>query len=314
MLSSGCNPGGYCSPASLADVDTSFNSAANALPSGPPTLLDRLLTGLVSQGHVVQAIALYLALSLEDVLAHVIRIGLPTPSSQPMRKPCGKRPWTVEDVRLLMDRWTSNWATASIGELLGRSPGAVRSKARRLGLYRRERRLLFRVAVDRADGGANQTNSRPAPETASAPAPIAAGDRTPVLDTTIEPVPAQRAMKPKRIHWNDEIDMKIAKRWFAHQHHKGIARDLGLTEGQVRTRATRMGLPARRDRRVIVEDYVEGRPYDSSLEQSVVKRRCREGNMTFYGPRNGPHTSPKVRQTKRYQELRRSIPDAMLHL
>lgn len=77
------------------------------------------------------------------------------------------------------------------------------------------------------------------------------------------------------------IDEQIMWRWCAWQSRFGIARDLGLTEGQVRSRASLMGLPAR-DRTKLVPDFVEGRPYDQSLEASVMQRSstrlCRAGN------------------------------------
>ena len=122
---------------------------------------------------------------------------------------------------------------------------------------------------------------------------------------------AKRARQ--RIAWNDDLDLELARRWFAWQCRKGIARDLKLSEAAVRSRATRMGLPPR-DRKKIVPDYVVGRPYDRSLEDSRVKRRCEQGKMFFFGTRNGPHTSPKIMQTRRYKELRRGLGEASLHL
>jgi len=133
----------------------------------------------------------------------------------------------------------------------------------------------------------------------------------------LDPVAGRRqckaARKRKRIQWTDELDLEIAKRWFAFQHHTGIAADMGLPEAAVRTRATRLGLPPR-DRKLVVQDFVEGRPYDRGLEESVVRRRCKQGNVFFWGKRNGPHTSPKVMQTKRYKTLRRGMADVSLHL
>jgi hypothetical protein len=125
--------------------------------------------------------------------------------------------------------------------------------------------------------------------------------------------PNVQTARRQRLQWTDDLDEEVARRWFAMQCHRGIAKDLGVSPGAVRTRATRLGLPPR-DRKKIVPDYVEGRPYDRSLEMSRVKRRCHQGNIAFWGERNGPHTSPKVMQTKRYKELRRTVTDATLHL
>jgi hypothetical protein len=267
------------------------------------------------------------------LLEHIVRLGLLTPSALPMRKPRGKRPWTPEEIHLLLDRWVSNIHVARIGAEINRSAGGVRSKARRLGLYRRERHAIIKLAVvctpatqltvttveptAAAVAIADETDTTVdhAVEREDAAREVHTDLTTPPAETTKPTTSGKRAGKPRqqRIQWTDELDLAVAKRWFAWQCRFGIASDLGISPAAIRTRATRMGLPPR-ERKKIVNDYVEGRPYDTSLEYSCVKRRCQLGNMTFYGQRNGPHTSPKVMQTKRYKELRRGMAEATLHI
>ena len=101
----------------------------------------------------------------------------------------------------------------------------------------------------------------------------------------------------------------MARRWFAYQHHRGIAEDLGLTEAQVRSHATALSLP-RRERKKLVPDYVEGRPYDRTLEDSMVKRRCNFDHRLFWSTKNGPHTSPRATKTERYRALHSGFGEA----
>jgi hypothetical protein len=293
-------------------------------------VFDRILSGMVLKGHVLEALLLYLRLTAAELLAHVMRLGLPTPSSLRMRKHCGRRPWTPEEVHILIDRWAVNLHVDCIAAEIARSAGAIRSKARRLGLYRRERRNLIRLNVAAAPVAQSTAATSEPPE----PPAVVMGDTiSPAVagreDTAQEDhqglstsasatkteakVGAPAARQRRRIQWTDELDRAVAKRWFAWQCRFGIAEDLGISANAIRTRATRMGLPPR-PRKKIVPDYVEGRKYDTSLEDSCVKRWCQQGKMMFYGQRNGPHTSPKVMQTRRYKELRRGMAEATLHL
>lgn len=72
-----------------------------------------------------------------------------------------------------------------------------------------------------------------------------------------------------------ELNRKVARRWFAWQDHTGIARDLGMRPAQVRSRANALGLPSRS--RKTVTDYIAGRSYDRTLEESWVARRRVQG-------------------------------------
>ena len=308
---------------------------------------DRLLAGIVSKGHVLDAVALYLCVSAQELLEHITRLGLPTPSVLPMRRPGGRRPWTIHEVHLLIGMWSQDIHVACIGAETGRSLGGVRSKARRLGLYRRDRRNIVRcppsgssapmiataIAVDEglaADAGAAIDTSATVGARAPVSPAVTAGRIDPAMDGS-DPesggdqnvaVPLQEVQTAsdngadrarQRITWNDDLDLELARRWFAWQCRWGIAKDMNLPEPAIRSRATRLGLPPR-DRQKIVPDYVPGRPYDKSLENSRIRRRCEQGNMFFFGTRNGPHTSPKIMQTRRYKELRRGLGEASLHL
>jgi hypothetical protein len=323
---------------------------------------DRVLCGMVRVGLVQEAICRFLLLTIETLSFHLVRLDLPTPSERAMRKPSGKRPWTDDEVRLLIKLWTAGLRTNEIAERLERSAGSVRSKARRLGLYRRSRRDLIKAMP--ATEQAADTTAPPAPveivaevipdaspglpalspNTATSVGPVAPveefaapipsgivaaptsgfGTQIPAVSGTVS-VPsdlepsARKATKSagttitrqpsRRIVWTDKLSEEVARRWFAHQHHRGIAEDLGLTEAQVRSHATALSLP-RRERKKLVPDYVEGRPYDRTLEVSMVKRRCNFDHRLFWGTKNGPHTSPRARKTERYKALHSGFGEA----
>jgi hypothetical protein len=255
---------------------------------------------MVAAGLVQQALCVYLDLSEDELFCEIQRLNLSTPSDRPLRRPCGARSWSAEEVRLLIAGWVANIHPETIGAELGRSAAGVRSRARRLGLYRRSRKDLIKVA---------SAAERRREELQTAASAAVSASATQASDAAAN----RQRRRARRIVWNDDLDMKVARRWFAWQCRHGIAKDLGLTEGQVRSRASQMGLPMR-ERHKIVPDYVEGQPYDRSLELSVVRRRCVEGKMFFYGPRDGPWTSPKIMKTKRYKELRSGLGEAWLHL
>ena len=300
-------------------------------PQGPQICtFDRVLCGMVSVGLVQEAICRFLLLTIETLGFHLVRLDLPTPSERAMRKPSGKRPWTDDEVRLQIKLWTADLRTSAIAESLGRSAGSVRSKARRLGLYRRSRRDLIK-AMTAAEQAAD-TTAPPVPVEAAAEVTPDASPGLPALspNTTVSVVPVRAVEKSasseivvaptnsvgtqvaavsgivsarsyaapgvdadvrddlapepparsairsagrtikretsRRIVWTDELSEEVARRWFAYQHHRGIAKDLELTEAQVRSHATALSLP-RRDRRKLVPDYVEGRLYDRTLEE-----------------------------------------------
>lgn len=333
----------------------------------PPTLnndtFDRILRGMVTAGVVRDAICAFLRLTIEALSYHLVRLDLPAPSDRPIRKPCGKHPWTAADVQLVIDEWTANLRAEAIGAVLGRSAGSIWSKAKRIGLYRRRRCDLVGVVVASAKiqeapvaaavevaeeasteppAVSNDACATPAhvevpaeaavadlaeiPAACAAASPsvvIARLDEPPAIvafpATTINatvgctpnalPRKAVKCRRSPRIKWTDAMLEEVARRWFAYQHHFGIAEDLGMTEASVRTQADGMGMP-RRARGKIVSDYIVGRPYDTTLEDSVVKRRCILDRRVFWGSRNGPHTSPRAMKTKRYKMAHSGLVEA----
>ena len=142
-----------------------------------------VLAGMVAAGLGIEAIRLYLDLSRTEILDRLAALGLPVPNSRPVRKG-GKHAWTGEDVRHFIELWLSGVRIRGIAAVLGRSPGAIYSKRRRLGLPTRPRKGQVELseleiealrparAARREDRGENRVEaSRPQTEEPAAPAP-----------------------------------------------------------------------------------------------------------------------------------------------
>jgi hypothetical protein len=261
--------------------------------------LDCVLAGMVARGLGIAAICLYLDLSQAALLDRVVELDLPTPHDRPLRKPGGRNPWSLADTRQLIAWWLEGIHPDSIGERLGRSPGGVRSKARRLGLPRRDRRALVRLA----------------PAVTAVPAPpgtrvsVTAAQRGIVAQPSASPAPwshvsvwARREQRraPQK-DWANEERQELATRLLAHQHYLGAARDMNRTPGSVRSEATRLQLPLR-ERSKLVMDYdpVLGRKIaeENLKAASYLRRICNVTGRLFYSSRGGDRTSETAKKTR----------------
>lgn len=135
------------------------------------------------------------------------------------------------------------------------------------------------------------------------------------------PVPAGPALKPKQrrkeVEWTRERDVELAQRWWARQHYKAIARDMGLTPSAVQSRRFRVGLPSLYDledlfifrREELVEHFDPGVVAAHIAAAGYVERRCNvyaQGGKQFWfwsKRRDGRYTSP---EQERLEERRRN--------
>ncbi len=60
-------------------------------------------------------------------------------------------------------------------------------------------------------------------------------------------IPPVRRPKRREVEWTRERDIELAQRWWARQHYKAIARDMGLSPSCVQSRRFRVGLPSFND-------------------------------------------------------------------
>ena len=111
------------------------------------------------------------------------------------------------------------------------------------------------------------------------------------------------------VTWGETLDDELSNRWFADQHHKAIGREMEISAGAIRSRATRLGLP-RRDRTALVDHFDRERSASSPLRASLVRRTCLSSGIRFWGTQNGPRTSPLVRKSRRFQLLNSGFSEA----
>jgi len=91
------------------------------------------------------------------------------------------------------------------------------------------------------------------------------------------PVGTPPARKPKRkeVPWTRERDQELGQRWWARQHYKAIARDMGVSPSAVQSRRFRLELPTLRDSDLFLfqrEELVE------HFDPSVVAEHIRAAN------------------------------------
>lgn len=225
----------------------------------------RLLKGMIQAGQGRGAIAAILGLTADSLMQQVVDFGLPTPADLPLPSPRGPKCWALPDMQRLVALWTQNVTGVAIGAELGRSASGVYSKARSLGLYRRERTRLIQTIP-------------------AAPDPVAV-----VVDAICEK--ASGNTKRKEVRWMEAMEDELADRWFSMQHHKAIAADLGLSPTTVASKAHRLQLP-KRNAKMLTHDFdVSRREKGLAMYPGIVRRRCDFTKKVFWGTRNGPRTS-----------------------
>ena len=128
-------------------------ASQGAAPGVPPAFIDpvssrvdlaRILPGMVARGHGLDTLCLYLSIARTALLDLVVALGLPTPHDRAHRRAGGRNPWQPHDIPTFIALWMEGWQAASLAERFGRSRSSVWSKARQLGLPRRDRKALFR--------------------------------------------------------------------------------------------------------------------------------------------------------------------------
>ena len=85
---------------------------------------DRLLKGMMSAGHGLEALSFYLGLEENAVRDRVAALGLDQPSEKRLRRSGAANPWSLHDTRLFMALWLDNVSAASMAEAFGARGGA----------------------------------------------------------------------------------------------------------------------------------------------------------------------------------------------
>ena len=277
--------GVYQLPAASSAVASFHEGSQPPFVTRPELLLIRtILPGMIARGHGIETLCLYLKLARTVLYDLVVELNLPTPHDKPLRKVGGRNPWSIPDTILFIVLWMAGWHAESLGQRFGRSPGSAWAKARQLGLPRRDRKSIFRPAhphdvlptslpqgvratpgpATKAQGsdahaGMPEPTSGHLPQTASL---LARGIFTFDIATTLRcpapssddlfgptpvGVPPRRKSREREVYWTRKRDIELGKRWWARQHYKAIARDMGISPSTVQSRRFRLGLPTFHD-------------------------------------------------------------------
>ena len=137
-------------------------------------------------------------------------------------------------------------------------------------------------------------------------------------------VPPVRRPKRREVEWTRERDIELAQRWWARQHYKIIAREMGLSPSAVQSRRFRVGLPSFFDlenlfifRREELVDHFDPSVVEIHIAAAgYVERKCnmyaKEGKQFWFWSkiRDGQHTSPEWRRLAERTRNRKPAPAA----
>ena len=239
------------------------------------TSRDRSIISMKDKGHTPDAIASFLGMLTVDLIARLYRLDLHIPHSgsvsRKVRKNNARNAWQLAEIRQLIELREQNASTTLIADKLGRSAGSVRYKARWLGLP-------------------NLPRGKP---TTGLP-----------LFPNLDPASKPRRTPRVRLAWREDHFRMVIDRWLAYQRHEGIARDLGLTPAQVRSKTKTLGLPSNRERGLLVMDYRLDTRHAAELRGRYLVRTCTETGQVFATTRNGSQrTCPAYQASREHRHV-----------
>lgn len=240
-------------------------------------LRSKVLAGLVASKCGMDAICAILGLPEAFILDEVVRLGLSTPSSVVRPRKTTSRSWRFDEIGQLILGWTAAMPAKSISITLTRSPGAIYSKARALGLPRRSRsevlaNLRSGISPDCISG--RQAEGPPA-------ITGACGNRI-----EVEIIKGRRHIK-----WTPAMDHELSRRHWAYQRLDVVAAEWGVSATTLSSRAHRLELPAR-ERALLVSHFDPSVIEANIAAARYVLRACRvQPGWSFWAHRNGARVS-----------------------
>ncbi len=226
-------------------------------------LTERVLSGMVARRISPAVICALLEIDHDELDQRLAALSLSRPLERPDRK-ARKTAWVDRETRALIRFWGHNYSTVLMSRLLSRTENAVRGKARRLGLFKRDRALL---------------TSQPTKwETWS-----------------------ERAEKRQRL--DRSLKLSIRDRWITGQTTRGIVRDFGLTmtAAALSTACSRLGLP-RREKKGLSDRFDPSRLPNPEIARQSVELVCSISKDVFFGTR-GQRYSPMTRKSVVFRDL-----------
>lgn len=180
--------------------------------------------------------------------------------------------WLCHEEEFLVQSYPTAMPARQIAEELGRSLGAVRAKARALGV----RRPLRGRAADAAG--------------ALTPPPHNSVIQSRPYSNPNDPRPAISRTRAGRIIWDDTVTLHLAELWKRLYSPKYIADYLGTRPGTVSMAAQRAGLPSRAGLTLLKAapgNNPLAAPENATIAAQMVKRICAiTQNVFFLHPKN----------------------------
>lgn len=271
-----------------------------------PWRYDGALAGMIGKGLGLDAISAYLGAAPAVVMGRVVALGLATPHNKPLRRMKHAKAWPISDFRRLIDCWLDNWKASSASKAFGRSASSIYGQVRRLGLPRRSRRDLHQPTPEVFD------QLRRARSTLGA----YCRDLFSVVDKSLvkvitrasgEILRIERKLNRNEVRWTTALDLEVSDRAWSCQHHKAIARDLGISSRAICTRLSALGVPAR-NRKDLVDFYDPAIGQERIRRSRYRMRQCsfRKGQI-FWSAHFGETTSKVAKRSKAYHEAFQAI-------
>lgn len=260
----------------------------------------QVIPGMLAEGHGIQALCLFLTLTRDALLDLVVQLDLPTPHDRPVRRSGGKHAWQPSEFPVLLHGWLENWSAACLADQLRRSRGAIWSKTRRMGLLRRERRLLHWPEH-------LLPGTSPPPETVPDPLPPKSIKRLPerwrVKGTDIELTSKRNGSE---VDWagNTAALIELGMRAWGGQRVAKIAVDFGVSYRTITSQLHWLR----------VEDRPRGEQTDDYDRERAEANIRKAGHMMFYCKSDSrfPYWANRVRRTKSRRDVKVGFYDATL--
>jgi hypothetical protein len=262
----------------------------------------QVLPGMLAEGHGIQALCLFLTLTRDALLDLVVQLNLPTPHDRPIRRPGGKVVWQPSDFPVLLRGWLENWSAACLADQLRRSRGAIWSKTRRMGLMKRDRRLLHwpEYLLPAAS---------PPPETVLVPDPVPPRskkrlpERWRVAGTDIELTSKRNGTE---VDWanNTAALVELGMRAWGGQRVAKIADDFGVSYRAITSQLHWLR----------VEDQPRGEQTDDYDREKAEAAIRKAGYKMFFCKSDGrfPYWADRVRRTRSRRDEKSGFYDATL--
>lgn len=249
------------------------------------TSRSKVLAGLVASECGMDAICAILGLHKKLVLDEVVRLGLSTPSCTIRIRKTTIRSWRFDEIGQLILGWTAALPAKSISMTLIRSPSAIYSKARALGLPRRSRS----VVLANLRNGSSPDSVR-GHQVAKLPVITGPGGKTIEIDFI---------QGRGHIKWTPAMDLELSRRHWAYQRLDVVAAEWGVSTTTLTSRAHRLELPARE--RVLLVSHYDPSVVDYNIAAArYVLRTCKvQTGWSFWAHRNGARVSRRGEKIRR---------------